>query len=130
MELKRSGITIRFRNDGMEIELHDRDASITFAEVTLTSKQVIQAFSGLGYTGCRIDLKGLEKVGRKMEHMVLEFLLPKVEKRHRMSDEELTCLAEAVLPDGWASDNYFHSQNTFFSRDGKNWARTTMRRWV
>lgn len=130
MKIKRGGITIIFRNDGMEIELHDRDASITFAEVTLTPKQTMQAFSGLGFTGCEMSLFGLGKIGKKMENGVLEFPLPEGEKGYKMSDEELTLMAEAVLPDGWESDNHFHSQNTFFSRDGKNWARTIMRRWV
>lgn len=30
----------------------------------------------------------------------------------------------------WVSDNYFQSQDSFFSKDGKNYARAVIRRWV
>ena len=33
-------------------------------------------------------------------------------------------------PVGWTSDDYFGFQHSFFMKDGEEWARVTVRRWV
>ena len=32
--------------------------------------------------------------------------------------------------DGWIADGYFHSQNSFFEKDKKKYARDVIRRWI
>ena len=43
---------------------------------------------------------------------------------------ELQKIAQSHLSDGWIADAYFGSQNSFFKKDGKQYARATIRRWL
>ena len=128
-----ASITILFREGGLHIEVEDRDASITFLELDLDAAQTCQALSRLGCTpvsACEVE--GLDRVGKKMEHKKLEFEVPKGTRwTHRKdSDQKLLKLMHKHMPEGWVSDAYFQSQDSFFERDGKEWAQTTIRRWV
>jgi hypothetical protein len=129
MKLNKAAITILLSKEGMKIELHDQDASITFAEIFLDTVQTCQALSRLGYTGCEIELRGLDRVGKKMEHKKIEFEIPEGYYK-RSHKKDLETLAEKACPEGWISSNYFNSQDSFFIKDGKRYARTTIRRWV
>jgi hypothetical protein len=125
-------ITILINREDTTIELTDSDASITFAKIRLTVEQLSSALSRLAYTECDIELNGLEKLGKKMQHKEFEFELPRQNMSQRDS-KELTKIANKLLSDlneGWSSDTYFGSQNTFFVKDGKTYARCTIRRWV
>lgn len=110
------------------IQLHDPVSSITFAEVHLTNDQLAMALSRLGYTPCKIELRGLDKVGKKMIVDKLEFEMP----LYTFSTRKEIAYAEAdrVCPEGWEADLYFGSQNSFFKKDGKEYARTTIRKWI
>lgn len=129
MKLNNGRITILFDHDGMSIELHDYDASLTFAAIRLTPEQTVKAFSRLGYTECDIEVKGLDKIGSKMENKHFEFEIPDVGWGSKRTDTAIRIVQE-VCPEGWEPDLYFQSQNSFFSKDGQDFARTIIRRWV
>jgi hypothetical protein len=125
-------ITILCDEDGATIELHDEDASLTFARVKLTSTQYCQALGRLAYTPCfSMEVKGLDKVGKQMENRPLIFEVPKeLPYKRDERDKLLIPILEKVCPEGWVYDMGFHSQDSFFSKDGKSYAKTTIRRWV
>lgn len=128
MEIK-GAITILFSVDGLKISVKDRDSSITFAEIKLNQEQTCQAMSRLAQTDCRITVRGIEKVGKKMEHQEFVFEIPKGNgQKNRKKEIEEKCLQDC--PDGWEPVLYFESLGSFFTKDGKQYARTTMRRWV
>lgn len=128
MEIQ-GAITILFSADGLKISVKDRDSSITFAEIKLNQEQTCQAMSRLAQTDCRITVREIEKVGKKMEHQEFVFEIPKGNgQKNRKKEIEEKCLQDC--PDGWKPDLYFNSHNSFFTKDGKKYARTTMRRWV
>jgi hypothetical protein len=59
----------------------------------------------------------------------LEFEVPKWNTD--ISDKEQAMeLAKEHCPYGWTPDLYFNSQDSFFYKDKKRFARTTIRRWV
>jgi len=129
MKLKNSKCTLLIGAESTTIELIDSDSSTTFARVILTPKQLSQCLSRMAYVDCEIELLGIENVGKTMELKKHEFEIPK----NIPYSERKNVLAELIketLPDGWVSDNYFSSQDTFFTKDGKDMARTTIRRWV
>ena len=128
MKLKNGRITMLASEDGMKIELHDNDASITFAHIKLTPIQLAQALGRLGYTECEIEVRLLDKIGKKMEHKGFTFELPETDT-FRNKDLAKKIGAESC-PEGWESDLHFGSQGSFFTKDGKQYARTTIRRWV
>lgn len=125
-------ISILVNREYTTIELIDDDASITFVQVKLTPEQLSAALSRIAYTNCDMELFGLERIGKKMEHKQFEFELPRKGLSSK-NDKELSEIVQKMLDEsdeGWISDTHFSSQNTFFSKDGKDYARCTIRRWV
>jgi hypothetical protein len=131
VKLKNASITLLVSQDKTTIELYDGEARITFLEITLTPEQLSQALSRLAHTKCEIELNGLEKVGKKQEHKDLVF--PFEEDAHDWKDRVSAARQEAEkhVEPGWIVDGYFGSRDSFFrAKDGKQYAKTTQRRWV
>jgi hypothetical protein len=128
VKLQDCGITILFDHEGLRIELVDNTSSTTFAVATLSQEQTCQVLSRLCNTPCEIKVYNLDRVGKKMEHKYLEFPMPKHDysNRHSKAIEG----AKKYCPKDWEPDFYFGSQNSFYFKDGKEYARTTIRRWV
>lgn len=122
-------ITMLIGAESTTIEIIDEVANITFAKVVLTSEQLSMALSRLANTDCELEVFGLDKIGKKHECKTFEFEIPKQlsSSRHK---KELKELAQSKLTDGWIADGYFASQNTFFVKDGVQYARCTIRRYV
>lgn len=129
MEIENGRITMLLNDDGLSIELIDDNASITFARVKLNRGQTCQALSRLAYTHCtKMEVRGLDRVGKKMEHKTLEFVMPDCSWADKRQIAELE--AKKQCPKGWVCSDYFGSQNSFFRKDSVEYARTTIRRWV
>lgn len=121
--------TIRFRREGTTITFYDRDANIDFASIKVVPEDMLEAMGGLGYAPCEMNVYSLDKVGKKMENKKFEFEIPD-ELYSSTKSYELFNLAKALVPDGWMPDSYFSSQDSFFRKDGVQYARCTIRRWV
>jgi hypothetical protein len=67
VELRDGRITMLANDDGMDIEVHDCDAAITFVRIHLNPVQLAQALSRLEYTRCeKLEVFGLKKIGKVM----------------------------------------------------------------
>jgi hypothetical protein len=123
-------ITMLFRHDGMDIEIHDDDADVTFCKIHLTQEQTCQALSRLSHTTIDLcEVHALDVVGKKREYDTLEFLFEDhgfYNGRGKRAYEE----AQKVCPAGWEASGYFGSQGSFFQKDGKQYASCTIYRWV
>jgi hypothetical protein len=127
-------ITILIDREQTHIELKDEDSGITFARITLTPKELSSALSRLAYTPCKMEVHGLDKLGKIQEIKTLEFQLPREHMRSTDHDE-LCDIAQKILDEeneGWQAENYFASQNTFFYKEEVHlpYARCTCRRWI
>jgi len=114
--------------DYIEIRFCDDDAAIEFATAKLSLADFAAAVTGLARVDCEIETRGLEHVGKKMETDTIEFQMPKGNCNDRK--EVARDIVDRYCPMGWVPDRYFGSQGSFFDRDGRLWARTTIRRWV
>lgn len=131
MKITNARITILVGSDKTTIELIDMDANITFVKVELTPKQLSEALSRIAHTECDINVFGLDNIGKTMVNKRHEFEIPTgIRFGNADFKETLSELIKETLPDGWISDNYFNSQDTFFKRDGKEYAQTTIRQWI
>jgi len=133
MKLKNASISFLPNSDRTTIEIHDNDASIKFATITLTNDQLASMLSRLSKTPCSVDVVGLEKVGKKMKHKKIEFEVPENISYgpDRQGVLESLC-AEAMTEQGltgWHSQNYYNSQDSFFNRGEKRYAQTTIQIW-
>lgn len=118
-------------DDEITITVEDRTSSVRFLEMKLTREQFINAaMNRLGCTDVKhAEVRGLEKIGKKMEMQNFEFPLPAditYETKHVKTVETV----KECCPKGWVPDLSFSSRESFFTKDGKEYARTTIRRWV
>lgn len=129
MKLENPKITILVNSEYTTIELYDDLSNITFAKIRLSPSELSSALSRTAHTTCDLELRGLDKIGKKMIHRKHEFEIPDnipYDARTKVLSE----IIKETLPDGWVSDNSFSSQNTFFEKDGKKYAQTTIRTWI
>ena len=124
-------IDLSFSDNGLDIRIKDGDASITFVELHLNQEQACQAMSRLSSTTVeKCELRGIDKVGKKMEIDYLEF---NMDNNVKYADrrKEAFAIAKDKCPEGWVPDNYFGSQDSFKNaKNGQLIARATIRRWV
>ncbi len=124
-----ASITILGDKDKVIIEVQDENASTKFLEIRMSPESFVNATMGrLALTRCTAEVSSLEKIGKKMEHKPFEFRMPIFIGANR----GLTTRAQVKLvsPIGWEPDLYFSNRDSFFTKDGEEWARTTIRRWV
>jgi hypothetical protein len=114
----------------IRIEIEDDEAAARFLEIDISLEEFAQAVTGLSIRPCVGVVRGLERVGKKHEHKQFEFEIPSEGKYERDNKEIARKAVEKVCPKGWIPDTSFNSQHTFFEKDGKMFARTTIRRWV
>lgn len=132
MKLENGKFTMLVNQDYTEIEIHDGNASQTFCRIKLTPEQLSAALSRRVYVECEIDVVGIDKLGKKHENETFEFEIMEQATKELNGYLNQTCLKalnKAGMSD-WTPDNYYSSQNSFFTKDGKKHARTTIRRWV
>lgn len=127
MKLDKAAITILVNKDVTEIQLHDKLSGITFATIELTSEQFCDALGRLAYTPCKIDVQGTHLLNKEMVVDKLEF--PFESKSYTNRSELAKIESKKYIPEGWESDGYFNSQDSFFKKDGKDYARVTIRKW-
>lgn len=127
MKLDNGKITFLVNSDYTEITIEDGDANTLLAHIKLTPEQLSLILSRMGSVRCEITTGPIERIGKTHECKTFEF-----ENPYTQSELPLAC-AEALLKEGmheWVSDNHYGSKNSLFKKDGKNYARTTIRRWI
>lgn len=130
MKLK-GNITLLCERNIIRLEVKDDNACATFLKIDLTPEQFCAALGRLSSVPCEIDVFNLGKIGKVHENKTFEFQLPKGVKENWKEREAMAYqVALGATPDGWTPDNYFGSQGSFFEKDGKSYARCTIRRWV
>jgi len=117
-----------FDSGYVRITVTDADAGIEFLDLRLTLNNFAEALTGLGNTECEITLRGLENLGKRKERDSIEFPMPDCQ----YSDKKVVAAAEArkATPEGWIASDYFNSQDSFFRKDGQEYGRTSISRWI
>lgn len=133
-KIKDARITMLINPDYTEITIEDTGANISIVKVKLTPIQLSAILSRQGYVECECVVGDLSKVGTIMENQSFEFEYNKADGYKAIDNKALAAACDkALIENGlteWISDNYYGSQNSFFQKDGKSFARTTIRRWV
>ena len=120
-------ITLLVSEDGATIELKDTASTLTFVKIKLTAEQFCKALSRVACTPCKFEVHGIDCIGKEMHMDDLVFEMPE----HDFKDRKQVACQEAkrVCPPGWTPDLYFGSQSSFLKQDGKQFARTKIRKW-
>lgn len=125
--LENAKISILISEDSTTIELIDSDSGLQFVSIKLSPEQLSMVLSRRAHVPCTMTIRSLDKIGKKLEHKIMEFEIPEDADRN---GSMVSSIADSVCPAGWVHDNYFNSQNSFFHKDGHRFARCTIRRWV
>ncbi len=129
MKLINPKISIYIDGTGARIEIEDSASSLCFVRVKLTPENFAAALGRLMCVRCEGDVYGLDKIGKTMELDTLEFPMPKFEDRRKAKPLAIAA-ARKACPKGWEADEFFNSQTSYFEKGGKQYGRTTIRRWV
>ena len=132
MKVKGS-IGIARRSDGLfTIHIRDEEASIEFCEVRMTGEQFANAVSGLFGQEVELDFRGLDKIGKTMEHKTVLVEMPAgFDVPHKWSDipepvrEEMLYAHEAG---GWRVETR-GSWGNMHRKEGRGY-KCLARRWV
>jgi hypothetical protein len=88
-----------------------------------------EAITGSASRPVTLDVRGLEHVGLMKQTKELIFELDTANYGGRRI-EKARKVAQYYADDGWTANLYFGSQNSFFIKDGKCYARTYQHRFV
>lgn len=121
-------ITILIHQDKTIIEVADKNSAVQFLEVEMTPVEFQQALSRLAHVPCKLTVKNLSVVGKKMEHKRFEYEIPEGIKQSDNKALQEHC--QSLLTDGWKDGGYYGSKDSFFTKNGKKYASAIVRRWV
>lgn len=110
------------------IQVEDEEAKIRFLELEIGLEEFSEVIVGRRSMECDMLVRGIENVGKVIETKWIEFEVSDCEWRDR--ENMASKLADETAPEGWVASHYFGSQGSFFTKDGKSYARTTISRWV
>lgn len=131
MELKNGRVQIHYDRDNGDIVLRviNRDATLVpFVEVTLSSEQFLLALSGMALVEVKkMEVEGLDLIGKKK---IVKPLVFEIDEKLWYNKEAVRKIALAICPEGWEPDLTFSNQDSFIRKDGKHYARTSLKRWV
>lgn len=130
----KGAITFLVNPGDTTIRIEDKNSGLLIMEISLTDDQLVKALSRLANTPCAIELHGgMDKWGKKLRVSTYEFKISDrtiYESREKLARDTLELLKKKdPIFNEWEPDGYFSSQNSFFSKDGGEWARVTIRKW-
>ena len=132
MKLNDPRITILINREYTVIELHEHQSNVMFCRIRITPEQLSAALSRHGRVECSIDVDGLDKLGKVHENKSFEFEINDNIQRKDiiyLNDLCLKALKKNNMSE-WTPDLYYNSQDSFFKKDEKQYARVTIRRWT
>ena len=130
MKLDEAKITFLVNQEYTTIRVECAKSGIEFVEIELTPEQLSSALSRLAYTPCKsVEVRGLDKINKKHECKNYEFKLPECDWVSR-KEVAIETVQELLKDSEWMPDLHFNSRGSFFTKDGVEWARATIRRWV
>lgn len=129
MKLENPTMEMLIGAEGTEIRITDEKSGVSFVQVKLNPEQPSRLFARQACVKCEVEVRNLELVGKQLENDMLEFEIPSGTTRYN-GLEQIVKLSKDACPEGWTPDEYFGSQNSFFTKGGKSFARCAISRWV
>lgn len=127
MKLK-TRMTLLVSEEGVRMEIQDELSGEIFFRADIPSGAFCSMLGRLACVGVDAEIRGLDRVGMKMEIDKFVFEMPSGDLAERK--QTAIQLVQKLCPEGWTPDLYFGSQNSFFRDGDKPMAQATIRRWV
>jgi hypothetical protein len=117
-------LSINIGEEKTILTIKDCKAGIQFLELVVDNNMLLRALGRFGLVECDCELRGLENVGKKLVIDSMVFIVPEHDKTLAGA------IADERCPAGWIPDKSFSSQDSFLYKDGRIFAKTTIRKWV
>lgn len=134
MKLK-GNITIGLNNSHgvCRIEMEDESSGIQFLRMELSKEDFYNLLSGRACVPCEFNINKIENIGSKKIRKQIVFPAPKyewVEKRTTFKSEAEKYISNNAELDGFEVEDLFNSQRTTFYKDGQEWVRCNIAKYV
>jgi hypothetical protein len=130
----KTNINIELHRDSQNkitLTIRDNKSRKVFLEAQLTPELIYNILVGVGGNHCDAELLNWGIVGKTMQCQTLCFPMPDIGNKYGTSLKAIAIVAAREhIPQGWISDNDFNSKNSFYTEDGRQMARVTIRRYV
>lgn len=110
----------------ISMRIEDVKSGIDFIEIELNSKDFADALFGVACRPCTFNTNKIESIGKKC---IKEKVIIEINKSNNRA-EALQKIQELDNTDGWEYDFYLGSQDSFFSKGEKHYARTIKTKYV
>lgn len=125
-------VSLLVSGEGAKLEIYGANASCVILSADFTAEQFCSMLGRVAMVKADLKIYDLSKVGKTHENKVFEFEILDSHANSRNA-AILTRIAQRHLDaegEGWVADSYFSSKDTFFKKDGIQFARVTVRRWI
>lgn len=112
----------------ISIKVRDNEARIEFLRIQIDLDKFTECLTGLAYVECDMEVHSLDKINKQEERKPLIFKMPS--GSNAWNKEIAVARAIEHTPEGWTPSLYFGSPSSFFTKDGKPYAKTYISRWV
>lgn len=111
----------------ISITIVDENSRIEFIDAEISYENFTQAITGLGHQEMEIEVRGLDRVGKKVvcEDRIIECPL----KTHDRNVYR-AWLDDNAQEEGWLLNSYLGSQNSISYKDGKTILRYRVTKYV
>jgi len=112
----------------IEITIRDDASRVNFVTADLSYEDFTKALTGMNETPCNLKIDCLRFVGKSKETKSFEFEIPGCD--YDIGRDKTEEIGLSKCPKNWVMNKYFNSKNSFFEKDGKQYARTSIYRYV
>lgn len=128
MEKLEGKVTISKNSSGkVYLSVEDNNSGIKFVEVELSMKDFADAMFGLAFRPCKYITRGLDKLGK--QYISEEYIFEIEGYGNKEAARKIAQTLSEQDPT-WDYSTYFGSQGSFFSKDGKQFAKTTRFKYI
>ena len=117
-------------SEGLEMTIRDEKSFMEFITIKISPEEFLKGMGRVMSRPCEVTLKNMDKIGkkRKIEILTFEVLYKNVyDKKYAM--EKAKEIAKTRFKDNIYRINSFDSSDSFFTDNGKAYAKTTVMIW-
>lgn len=125
-------VSLLVSGESTTLEVYDKNAASMIIKVEFTPEEFCSMLGRVAMVAADVKVYDLTKVGKSHQHKSFEFEILE-SMANQKNAEILSSIAQAHLDEegeGWIADKYFGAKNSFFKKDGVQFARVVARRWV
>jgi hypothetical protein len=121
-------ISFNHSSEGLEMTIRDEKSFMEFITIKISPEEFLKGLGRVMSRPCEVTLKNMDKIGKKRKIEILTFEVENVyDKKYAIEKAEE--IAKTRFKDNIYRINSFNSSDSFFTDNGKGYAKTTVIIW-